>query len=238
MKKIYFGVYKLKNIIINSMIALLLTVVSLVAFLGNDPVAPASVKNGAYYKGSSESGAVSLMVNVYWGTEYIEDMLEIFEEKEVKTTFFIGGIWLLENQALVEKIFEQGHEIANHGYKHKEQDKISYDVAKEEMETTHNLVKKLVDVDMTLFAPPSGAYNDQTIDIAQSMNYKTVMWSKDTIDWRDQDADLIFKRATKDISSGDLILTHPTAKTVEALPRIIETIQAEGLKILPVSQVL
>ena len=57
--------------------------------------------------------------------------------------------------------------------------------------------------------------------MAESLNYKTIMWTRDTIDWRDQDEEIIFKRAIKDLSNGDLILMHPTPKTVQALTKIL-----------------
>ena len=104
MKKVYFGVFKFKNIIINACIILLLGIITAVAFIGGNESLITSTTNGAYYHGNRSNNCVSLMVNVYWGTEYIEDMLEVFEQKQVKTTFFLGGIWVLENEELVNKI--------------------------------------------------------------------------------------------------------------------------------------
>lgn len=238
MKKIHFKIYNLKNILVNSMIVMLLAIISLVAFYGEDLTMPASTINGAHYRGNAEKQAVSLMFNVYWGSEYLEGILKVLNENEVNATFFIGGMWLVENENLVKEIHTQGHEIANHGYKHKDQDKLSYEQAQQEILSTHNLVKTLLGVEMNLFAPPSGAFNSQTIDIASSLGYSTVMWSKDTIDWRDQDAGLIEKRASGSSSSGELILMHPTKATLEALPKIIKNLQAENLKILPVGELI
>ena len=106
------------------------------------------------------------------------------------------------------------------------------------MQATHELVKALCDKEITLFAPPSGAFNQITLDIAKEMGYTTVMWSKDTIDWRDQNEKLILSRATKNLSGGDLILAHPTACTVKVLDEILKKISASGLSVKPVSQVI
>ena len=235
MKKVYFGVFKFKNIIINACIILLLGIITAVAFIGGNESLITSTTNGAYYHGNRSNNCVSLMVNVYWGTEYIEDMLEVFEQKQVKTTFFLGGIWVLENEELVNKIVEKGHEIANHGYKHKSQDKVSREESIKEIETTHQLINKLTGINMNLFAPPSGAYNDQTIEVASELGYKTIMWSRDTIDWRDHNSELIYSRAVKEVKGGDLILMHPTQETLNALPSIIDTILEKRLVIGTVS---
>ena len=89
---------------------------------------------------------------------------------------------------------------------------------------------------MNLFAPPSGAYSSITLDVAESLGYKTIMWSKDTIDWRDHDASLILKRATTNLNNGDLILMHPTEATVQALSDIIASIKSQGFEIITVSK--
>ena len=89
---------------------------------------------------------------------------------------------------------------------------------------------------MNLFAPPSGAYNSTTIDVADELGYKTIMWSKDTIDWRDKDTDIIFQRATNNVTGGDLILMHPTEATLEALPKILDYYRSNNLTVCTVSQ--
>ena len=93
-------------------------------------------------------------------------------------------------------------------------------------------------MDMTLFAPPSGAFGKGTLAVAEELGYKTVMWTRDTIDWRDHDADVIYKRAVKNIKGGDLILMHPTDCTLKALERIIIETFSNNLGIAPVSEVL
>ena len=192
----------------------------------------------AIYFGDRSSNKVSLMVNVYWGDEFIQPMLDIFKEKNCTTTFFVGGVWASKNAEMLNKIIEYGHEIGNHGYYHKDQNKISQEENYKEISQTHQIVKSLSGVEMNLFAPPSGAYNDTTLSVAYSLGYKTIMWTLDTIDWRDQDKNLILSRAIKNTKGGDLILMHPTAKTLEALPDIIDTLKAKGLEIATVSQTL
>ena len=83
---------------------------------------------------------------------------------------------------------------------------------------------------MKLFAPPSGSYGQETINATKKLGYTAVMWSKDTIDWRDTNVDLIVKRATNSISSGDIILMHPKKHTLQALETIIDKIDKKGLK--------
>ena len=175
------------------------------------------------YAGDTTKNNISFMINVYQGEEYVRNILDILDIYNVKTTFFIGGSWAVKNIDLIKEIYTRGHELGNHGFYHKDQDKLDYNNNFQEIKLCHEVVENNIGIEMSLFAPPSGAYSVKTVDAATNLNYKTIMWTHDTIDWRDQDADLIYKRATKDLSNGDLILMHPTKKTVEAMPNIIST---------------
>ena len=88
----------------------------------------------------------------------------------------------------------------------------------------------------TLFAPPSGSFSDLTLEAAYDLNYKVVMWSKDTIDWRDSQTDIIYNRATKNLENGDLVLMHPKAHTLDALPSIITYYKSVNFSIVTVSE--
>ena len=178
----------------------------------------------------------SLCINVYWGTEFVLDMLDILNETKAKATFFVGGMWASENVDILKRIFDDGHEIANHGYYHKDHKQIDYNRNIQEIEITHKLVKEILNVEMHLFMPPSGSYGLQTLEAAEKLGYTTIMWSKDTIDWRDKDANLIFKRATKNMQNGDIILMHPTECTKLALKDIVTAYQQNGFNLVTVSE--
>lgn len=235
MRKIHFKVLRLRRHFVNMLIAFMLCCLGGIGLVSGS-VAVSSKTDGVYYSGDKQSSNITLMVNVYWGTEYIDEMLKIFDDYNAKTTFFVGGVWAVDNQDYLLKIKNAGHEIANHGYHHKDHDKISEEENLRQIKNTHSIVKELVDVEMNLFAPPSGAYNAKTVEVARQLGYKTIMWSRDTIDWRDQDSQLIYSRAVKNACGGDLVLMHPTRATVEALPKIIETLQQKDLNLVTVSQ--
>lgn len=235
MKKIH--VVYFRKYIASFMIALSVLIVGAVALLGQtDVVLTNNIVNGVYYAGNENSKNVSLMINVYWGDEYIDDMLDILKDKNAKVTFFVGGTWATKNEDTLKRMFEEGHEIANHGYSHKDCDKLSKQQLFDEISKTHNIVKGYLGFDMKLFMPPSGAYDTLTVEVAENLGYKTIMWSKDTIDWRDQKRELIVSRATKNGKGGDLILMHPTLETKNALAEIVEYYISNGFDLVPVSK--
>lgn len=238
MRKAQIYSINFRKSIVNLIIVFMLVSISSLAVFGVNYIASSTVINGVYYSGNEESNKISLMINVYWGTEYLDDMLDILDKYDVKTTFFVGGTWAVKDSEMLQKIYGAGHEIGNHAYSHKDLDKVSKDVIIKEISTTHQIVSDLLNVEMNLFAPPSGAYNKTTVEVASSLNYQTIMWTRDTIDWRDKDAEIIYSRAVKNAKGGDLILMHPTACTRDALERIIITLQQQGFKLTTVSDTL
>ena len=217
-------------------------VVMLVALIGisisNHKTLSVQADSRVIYSGNTENNNVCFMINVYQGNEYVKDILDILDLYKVKTTFFIGGSWAVKNVDLVKEIYTRGHELGNHGFYHKDQDSLDFEANVQEIKMCHKVISENLGVEMTLFAPPSGAYSITTVDAATSLNYKTIMWTRDTIDWRDQDEDLIYKRAIKDMSNGDLVLMHPTEKTVQALTNILSTAINNGFNPTTVSNCL
>ncbi len=209
-------------------------VIGAVCFLPGVSVA-SRIEDRVHYRGNSEHG-VSLMFNVYWGTEEVYGILDVLKEHGVKATFFLGGSWADDNVACVKKIAEEGHEIGSHGYFHRDHDKLSLQANREEIRTSVEFLSLAAGREITLFAPPSGAYNEDTVTAAEELGLSTVMWSKDTIDWRDKDEELCFSRATKNVKGGDLVLMHPMEHTLKALPRILDYYESHGLTLVTVGE--
>ena len=191
---------------------------------------------GAIYNGNREKNCVSLMFNVYENTENVYKILDILDEYSAKATFFMGGCWADDNEKCLNAMKDAGHETGNHGYFHRDHKKLDYNANYNEIAVTHKLVKELSGVEMNLFAPPSGSFNSTTLKVANDLNYRTIMWSKDTIDWRDKDEGLVYSRATKNLQNGDLILMHPTEHTAAALGKIIEYVLKSGFNIVTVGE--
>ena len=187
----------------------------------------------AYYSGNS---GVSLMFNVYENSEAVEAILDILDRYGVKASFFLGGVWAVNNEDLVLRMKNSGHDIGNHGYLHKLPTSVGQEMTEEEILRTDAILTDILGEKPFLYAPPSGDHDQSTVEIAHSLGYKTILWSADTIDWRDRDETLILKRAVTKIMDGGFLLMHPTDATVKALPMIIESYAQMGFEIRTVSE--
>lgn len=220
-------------------VLILVMLASLAAFAFASPSDGQTVSLGSEPVYSTDAqDKVALMFNVYQGGEYVLKALDILDDHGAKCTFFVGGCWADDNAEILRELTARGHEIGNHGYFHKDHKGLSESDNVAEIAPTNSLVKAVTGVRPTLFAPPSGSWDQTTLKACASQNMKVIMWSRDTIDWRDQNAGVIYTRATKDLKEGELILAHPTAATIEALPAILEYLDSAGLQAATVSELL
>ncbi len=230
---------KHSRVVVNIVIVMILVGLALISFSSyNSIVVSGSDNTSPIYHVDTAAGKVSIMFNVYWGTEYIPAILDTLKQYGCKATFFVGGSWADDNNDLLTRMLAEGQEIGNHGYFHKDHRKLSYEGNLAEIKATNQLVSSICNCQIKLFAPPSGSFGNDTLKACKELDMQVIMWSKDTIDWRDKDENIVFTRATKNVKAGDLILAHPTKHTMEALPKILEQYKSLGLEQVTVSTLL
>lgn len=190
------------------------------------------------YKGNPKKQMVAFQVNVAWGNEYLLDLLKTFKKHNIQVTFNLDGSWTKRHPRLAKMIAEAGHEIGNHGYSHPDFQKLSSQEIRKQLQMTNDIIEATVKQTPKWFAPPSGSYNNRTVQIAHELNLGTVLWTVDTVDWKSPNPYEMANRVIKESHAGAMILMHPTKATSEALGRMIEGIEKKGLKISTVSDLL
>lgn len=235
---------RFRNFYANFVIVSILVLVFAVSFVVTYPQnVQAEQVNNAIYNGNQNGQCVAVTINVYERTDNVQKIAEIFDEYGFKATFFVGGLWASKNGDTLLKLAINGFEIGNHGYSHRDHAQLNVEQNKKEISITQKVIDEylcqIVDYrNSKLFAPPSGSMGNDMFEACQDLGYKVIMWSKDTIDWRDQDVNLIFSRATKNLKAGDIILMHPTEATIIALPQILDYIKSQNLSAVTVSNLL
>ncbi|MCG3088874.1 polysaccharide deacetylase family protein [Sporosarcina cyprini] len=190
------------------------------------------------YKGNPEKPMVTFLINVAWGDEFIRPMLDVLDKHDVKVTFFLDGSWTAKTPDLVKEIYRQGHEIGNHAYSHPDLAKSTSSKTRDELRKTNEIIEKTIGVKPTWFGPPSGSFTNDTIAIARDEGMLTVLWTVDTVDWKQPDSDEMVKRVLSKVENGSMILMHPTKPTAEGMDRLIKGIKEKGLAIGTVSGLL
>lgn len=189
------------------------------------------------YKGNPGKKMISLMINVAWGEEYLPAMLETLKQNHVRATFFFDGTWLSKNLDTAKEIGAAGHELSNHAYSHKNMSRLSRSQAEQEIAKTETLLQT-IGVSNKLFAPPSGDFDQETVDIARSLNLKTILWTIDTVDWKRPPSDTIVAKINAKLEPGALILMHPTSSSAGALAGVIHAAKSKGYALGTVSELI
>ncbi|MFK3959280.1 polysaccharide deacetylase family protein [Guptibacillus hwajinpoensis] len=192
----------------------------------------------AVYKGNPKKPMVAFMINVAWGEEYLPDMLQQLKKHSVHATFFLDGSWAKKNPDIVRMLDEEGHEIGNHAYSHPDLKQLSDAAIRKELEGTNQVIEATIDKQPVVFAPPSGSYGNNAVQIADQLGMQTVLWSVDTVDWKKPAPQVLTERVLQNVHAGALILMHPTEPTEQSLEALIRGVEKRGYQLGTVSQVL
>lgn len=190
------------------------------------------------YKGNPEKPMVAFLINVAWGNEFIPPILKALNDRQVKATFFFDGSWVKKNPDLAMMIYKENHEIGNHAYSHPDLKRKSQSETMNELKKTNDVIEATLGIKPEWFAPPSGSFNQDTVNIARELDMLTILWTVDTIDWRNPSTSEMVRRVVSEVSSGTMILMHPTKPTAEGLEKMITDIEEKGYVLGTVSEIM
>lgn len=185
---------------------------------------------------------VALTFDAGWEYKPTRPLLEVLRSYDLRVTFFPRAKWLEDNPELALEILADGHEIGSHSYTHPYVDKLDasrmdYEIARAK--------QALIDVCgpdafIPLYRPPYGSHSSAVNEVLSRHGYGWVlMWQVDSLDWKEPGVDAIAQRVLDRVTDGGVVLMHVgTMQTVEALPRIIDTLTERGLRVVRVSELL
>lgn len=184
---------------------------------------------------------VALTFDAAWGADDTDSLIATLDKYGVKATFFIVGDWVRKYPEEVKKLAAAGHDIANHSNKHPHMNSMSKDEIKKDIMAAHEETKKLLGVEMNLFRPPYGEYNNMVIEAAKECNYYTIQWDVDSLDWKEYGLQPLIDKVVKhkNLRPGSIVLLHNNAKyTAQALESVIKGILDQGYTIVPISELI
>ena len=190
------------------------------------------------YRGNPEKPMVAFLINVAWGNEYIPKILEVLKQHKTKATFFLDGSWTKKNPDVAKQIKDAGHEIGNHAYSHPDLQKRSMADTQEELKKTNAVIEQTLGIKPKWFAPPSGSFNETTVQVADQLNMKTILWTVDTVDWKKPAPTEMVNRVVSKIENGAMVLMHPTEPVAEGIDAMISEIKEKGYQLGTVTELM
>lgn len=175
---------------------------------------------------------------------YTDEVLDILKRYQAPAVFFQLGQNLGKvdaqgqakpgaGSAVAKRVLAAGHQIANHSFSHGLMSKFELDKVRQEAAHTEALLDAAGRQGDALFRFPYGARNEGALSTIEALKLRSMMWNVDSLDWSDPIPKSIAARvlAELDKQKRGIVLFHDIhARTVQALPLVLDQLQAEGYR--------
>lgn len=158
------------------------------------------------------------------------NLLDTFAEKGVHATFFLIGGNAAAYPEVVQRMFDEGHEIGNHSYKHPQLPRLSDAGVAKEIDSTNAAIDEAGAPYPVWMRPPYGATNNRVASVVGARGHALALWDVDTSDWKNRNTATTCSIAVARAEAGSVILMHDIhPSTVDAAECIIDGLRAKGL---------
>lgn len=216
-------------------VILIFWVVSSPAIVG----ASSTTRQLPVYSVQRDDKVVALSFDAAWGNEDTQTLIDILDKYDIHVTFFVVGDWVDKYPESVKALSDAGNEVMNHSSHHAHFSQLNDSEIVSDITACNEKIAAVTGEMPILFRCPYGEYDDHVISAVNGMGMTAVQWDVDSLDWKGISADEIKSRVLKNVSPGSIVLFHNAAEnTPQALPGIIESLIADGYRIVPISQML
>ncbi|MDQ1374818.1 MAG: hypothetical protein QOJ09_2156 [Actinomycetota bacterium] len=200
------------------------------------PDLPAFVRHG-----DATTEAVALTFHGSGDVALLDKLLTVAADRSAPLTVFAVGQWLDANPSLARRLIDGGHEVANHTYTHPSLGHVVGAALRDEIVRCREALTRHAGEPGRWFRPSGVVVPSQTIlDAAAAAGYRTVVgYDVDPRDYQDPGAAAVRSRTIAGLHPGAIVSLHTGhAGTVEALPAILDAIEARALRPVTVSRLL
>ena len=141
-------------------------------------------------------------------------MLDALAAHSAHGAFFVVSNLIKSEPELVERMSAEGHLVCNHTAHHRDMRSLSDDEFKDELMSVEKLYGETTGRSLArFFRPPRGEFSEANLSLAESLGYKTVLWSVAYADW-DNEKQPDFDRALALLKER----VHPGAIILQVKP--------------------
>lgn len=212
---------------------------------GDAPTTTAADTTGTWIvRGPADSDQVALTFHTDGPTSMVTAVLDLVEARDLVITTFIVGSWLEANPAMGTRIVDGGHEIANHTTTHPSFESLTPGQMTTEIEGCRTVLEQDTGTPGRWFRP-SGTDNGidspsaATLGAAGAAGYTVIGYDVDPLDYKDPGSKAVIDRTLAATVGGSIVSLHMGHQgTIDALPAILDGLEAKGLRPVSVSTLL
>ena len=167
-------------------------------------------------------------------SEYTPEILEVLRENNSKATFFVVGSSVNKYKDTLNQIINEGNEIGNHTYNHKDLTTVTDEELYKQVKGTDDLIYSATGYTPAIMRPPYGASDDE---LNKKILKPVIKWSVDTRDWENRNTEMIVNEILENVQDGDIVLMHDLYEsTAEAAKIVIPELVERGYQLVTVSE--
>ena len=201
---------------------------------------PVKVERSRFPRGEDAPQLIALTFDDGPHPDYTPALLDVLRAENVRATFFLLGMQAQRYPDIVRSIVEDGHQIANHSYNHRDHRDLTYAQQREDFLKAQDLIEEAAGLRPTWVRPPYGMAKASTYSLFGLENMMVAHWTIDPVDWRRPGTDTIRDRVVTRAHPGAVVLLHDAGgnrnQTVNATCEIIRELKEEGYSFLTVEE--
>ena len=169
---------------------------------------------------------------------YTSEVLDTLEREHVPATFFLVGESVALDPNAPKRMVRDGDAIGNHTETHTPAFALEPEwLQARDLDTAERAIARASGVYAHLFRPPQGLRSPWLMGLVDRDSLLTVTWDDAPRDWEPRSPDQLVSSTLAQAHPGAIVLLHDglnldhhadRSATVEALPRIIDRLRAEG----------
>ncbi|MEM1176849.1 MAG: polysaccharide deacetylase family protein [Acidobacteriota bacterium] len=171
---------------------------------------------------------------------------ELLEERGLRASFFVIGERVRRHPEVAERLHAAGHRLENHTDTHPSDFAFSFlPRLGREIGGCQRTVSTVTGRAPAYFRAPAGMRNPLLEGALARHGLHLVSWTRRGYDTADGDGERVLRRLLNGLGSGDIVLLHDGraartpeggAVSLEVLPRLLDAIEAAGLRAGPLPE--
>ncbi len=166
--------------------------------------------------------------------DYTPIILDTLKENDANATFFVLGSEVKKNKDILIRMVEEGNQIGNHSYNHKDLTSISDYELWQQIVGTDEFIEDITGYTPTIMRPPYGFVNDE---VRKRIYKPIILWSLDTLDWQSKNTEKISSKILDNVKDGDIVLMHDIyGTTADAVKIVVPELVKRGYQLVTIDE--
>lgn len=163
------------------------------------------------WTGLASSRAIALTFDDGPHPQHTPALLRVLDRYGIQSSFFWLGACVERAPILARDVYDRGHWIGLHGYRHDSFPFLTTTALQESLQKTQVAIAQACQIHPSQVRdvrPPNGLFTPQTLSLLHQWHYRPVMWSVVPEDWVRPGMNVVVRRTLQQVRNGSLIVLH------------------------------